>query len=391
MDIDQAGSRPTGQPPLAGGLRPGPLPGLILPSYGGACLEGLAPALMAAPGARPPWLPSHLRTAEQVVLLVLDGLGWLQLQERKALAAVLGSFEGGPMTTVAPSTTATALSSLALGMPPALHGIVGYKFVVSGPTGEEVLNVLRWSTSSGDARGFARPAELQPALAFGGRAVPVVSRGDFAGSGFTQAHQRGAREVGWTVPSSVPVLVRGLVDEGEQFVYAYYDGIDKVAHAAGFGPLYDAEVAAADRLVGDLLSALPERVALAVTADHGQVLVGTRAAPVVPEVAALCKFMSGEGRFRWLHALPGRVGELLEAARGAYGGRAWVASRQDVLAAGVLGGEPSVTVLARLGDVALVPLGEEGFLDPRDPGDARLVCRHGGLSPGEMLVPLLCS
>ena len=101
------------------------------------------------------------------------------------------------------------------------------------------------------------PLQVQPQPAFAGRTVPVVSRSDFSGTGFSQAHQRGSREVGWVVPSSMPVLVHRLLSEGEPFVYAYYDGIDKVAHADGLGELYDAELSAVDRTVAQLLAALP--------------------------------------------------------------------------------------------------------------------------------------
>ena len=73
------------------------------------------PALLAAPKERPDWLPAPLRAASQVVLLVVDGLGWLQLQSRARLAPVMAALEGGPITSVAPTTTATALTSLALG------------------------------------------------------------------------------------------------------------------------------------------------------------------------------------------------------------------------------------------------------------------------------------
>ncbi|MEZ5167170.1 MAG: hypothetical protein R2695_12045 [Acidimicrobiales bacterium] len=43
----------------------------------------------------------------------------------------------------------------------------------------------------------------------------------------------------------------------EPLVYAYYDGIDKTAHIHGFGEHYDAELVACDRLVADLMMALP--------------------------------------------------------------------------------------------------------------------------------------
>ena len=41
--------------------------------------------------------------------------------------------------------------------------------------------------------------------------------------------------------------------------------------------------------------------------------------------------------------------------------------------------------------LAMVPLGDDAYLAPSDGGDARLVCRHGGLTADEMLVPLLAA
>ena len=65
---------------------------LMMPAYGGACLSSLVPALLAAPKERPDWLPAPLRAASQVVLLVVDGLGWLQLQSRAHLAPAMAAF-----------------------------------------------------------------------------------------------------------------------------------------------------------------------------------------------------------------------------------------------------------------------------------------------------------
>lgn len=375
-----------GPPGHVRGVLPAPF---LMPSYGDACLDSLVPALMAAPGGRPSWLPAPASVAGQVVLLVLDGLGWLQLQERAHVAPVLAGLEGGPLSSVAPTTTATALSSLTLGTTPAGHGILGYKFLVNGPSGREILNALRWTTVSGDARQFFPPAQAQPLPAFGGHSVPVVSRADFAGTGFSQAHQRGGRDVGWVVPSSMPPLVRDVLGQGHPFVYAYYDGIDKVAHATGLGDLYSAELAFVDQMVSALLSVLPPGAALVVTADHGQVDASARARPVVPQVAAEAQLMSGDARFRWLHSRPGRADALFERAASAYGDEAWVATREQVVSTGILGGVPTPEACERLGDVAMVPYGGDAYLDPGDGGDARLICRHGGLSADEMLVPLV--
>jgi hypothetical protein len=373
-----------------GGAGPVSLPPpLVLPAYGDACLDSLTPSLLAPADKRPEWLPGLLRAAEQVVLLVVDGLGWRQLQDRAHLTPIMASLDGEPISSVAPTTTATALTSLALGMAPAAHGIVGYKFAVNGPSGREVLNVLRWTTRSGDARQFLPPRSVQPVPAFEGVSVPVVTKADFSNSGFTQAHERGARDVPWHVPSSIPALVRRLLLDDEPLVYAYYDGVDRVAHATGLGELYDAELGFVDWLVGQILSSMPSGTVLALVADHGQVDVGPHAGVVAPQVAAESELFSGEARFRWLHGRPGRLDALVELAHGVYGTEAWVATREEIVDTGVLGGVPSQEALERLGDVALIPLGLSAYLDPTDAGDAKLVCRHGGLTPEEVLVPLL--
>ena len=268
--------------------------------------------------------------------------------------------------------------------------MVGYRLAVPGPTGPEVMNVLRWRTVSGDARPFVNPRVFQPLEPFLGRPVPVVSKSEFAGTAFTEAHQRGVRIAGWGQASSLAVEARRLLRAGEPLIYAYYEGVDKIAHIYGFGEYYDAELVALDRLVGDLLQALPAGAVLAVTADHGQVQVGGQAKAIDSRLMAEVAMLSGEGRFRWLHARPGASVEALEAlARQVYGAEAWVVTVDQMDLEGWFGGLLKPDVKARLGDVALIPFVPVAYLDPADTGDVRLVCRHGSLTPEEMLVPLV--
>jgi hypothetical protein len=59
----------------------------IVPDYAGANVRGIVPALLGPvtwDGTLPDWMPPILAHAEQIVLLVLDGLGWDQLQEHRA-------------------------------------------------------------------------------------------------------------------------------------------------------------------------------------------------------------------------------------------------------------------------------------------------------------------
>lgn len=365
--------------------------GPTLPQYHGANVRGIVPALLAPTSARhsefPSWFPPVLSTARQVVLLVLDGVGWEQLQERRAIAPTLAGMQGGAITTVAPSTTVTALTSITTGLTPGEHGLVGYRMELSG----EVLNTLRWGGDKGDLRRRFPPAEIQPFEPFMGERVAVVSKADLESTAFTEAHLRGVEQVGWRVASSLPLIVARHLARGDRFVYAYYDGVDKVAHERGFGEFYDAELRAADRLVADLLELLPPGAALLVTADHGQVHVGDNIVKPHDDVLRCTRDQSGEGRFRWLHAKPGAADDLLTAARTNHGDVAWVHSRAELIDAGWFGPVVSQPVAARLGDVALVPHAPISFHDPDDTGLYALVCRHGSLTSAEMLVPLLAS
>jgi len=358
----------------------------LLPDYGGACLSSVVPNLLERRGQdSPAWLPEIAQQAEQIVLLVLDGLGWQQMRSRAALAPTLWGGSGGPITSVVPTTTATALTSIATGLVPAAHGIVGYRLVF----GDDILNVLRWRSDRGDMRMTLPVPFVQPVPAFGGAPFPAVSRADFAATGFTAAHLGGSRLVGWSVPSTLLVEVRRLLGEGCPFVYAYYDGIDKVAHQYGLGEHFDQELRFVDRLIGDLVEGLPPGAALVVTADHGQVDVGDAVRLPSSALLAGVQLLSGEGRFRWLHAKPGAAGEVLDVAQDQHGSEAWVLTRQQMVDESWFGGALSPTVADRLGDVAIVARAPVAFLDPADTGETRLASRHGSLTEAEMLVPLL--
>jgi len=386
----------------------------VLPDYLGANVRGIVPALLgpAGPGHRarparpkaggtsawpggssdrpaalPDWFPEAVHQAEQVVLLVIDGLGWEQFVEHRRHLPTLAGFTGHAITTVAPTTTATALSSIATGLTPGEHGLVGYRIMLKG----EVVNVLRWLGAGGDRRRSLPPRDIQPFTPFLGVEVPVISPSELETSAFTEAHLRGSRPVGYRAPSAIAVEVAHQLAAGERFVYAYYGSVDKTAHERGFGDFYEAELRAADRLVGDVLEVLPPGAALLVTADHGQVEVGDRIIHPDPALLAMVAAQSGEGRFRWWHCDRTTPDELAKAATDVYGDQAWVVTRDQTLEEGWFGPTVAKPVAARLGDVALVAKAPVSFHDPADGGAFPLICRHGSLTSAEVLVPLLAS
>jgi len=362
-------------------------PAPAVPDYAGGCITNVVPALLERPDERLAWLPAIVRDAERIVLVLLDGVGWHQLEARRHLTPTLSSMAGGPITSVLPTTTATALTSLTTGTTPGEHGIVGYRINVHG----EVLNVLRWTTASGDARQTIPPGKVQSQLPFLGHRPPVITKAEFVRTGFTVAHLESVRFTGYRQPSSLVTEIGRLTRAHEPFVYAYYDGVDKVSHEYGLGDFYDAELHAADRLIADILEVVPAGTAVVVTSDHGQVDVGVNVVPLAADVAAHVSLQSGEGRFRWLHARPGHASALLDAAAAHHSDIAWVRTRDQVVDDGWFGPTVTSDALGRLGDVALVAFADAAFSEPNDTGPYELVGRHGSATAAEMYVPLLAA
>ena len=358
-----------------------------LPAYKAGCITGIIPALLGPSGTKeiPNWMPDCVRGARQVVLLVIDGLGWHQLQYNLLHCPTLSSMQGSSITTVAPTTTVSALTSITTGLAPAEHGLVGYRIDMGG----RVMQMLKWGDEKGDLRNMYSPDLVQPCPPFMGASVPVLSKAELEGSAFTQAHLRGARPKGWRAASSIAVEVGELLRSGEKFIYAYYDGVDKIAHERGFGAFYEAELRSADALVANIIEILVSGSVLLVTADHGQVMVGTNTLPPHADVLAMTAYQSGEGRFRWLHARNGTEVELLARASQHHGDCAWVVSKEQIIDEQWLGPRLGPATRKRLGDVALVPRDAISFDDPADTGPYLLQCRHGALTDDELDVPLL--
>jgi len=355
---------------------------LVVPTYGHGCLTDLLPALAnAAPGPLPIEIGSGPR-----VLLVLDGLGWEQLQTWRHLLPNLAALHGGSITTVAPSTTSAALTSITTSLPPSQHGIIGYRMLLD----DMVFNTLRWgSADRPDCRLTIPPALIQPYDPFLGEPVALVTKAEFQRTGFSQAHLRGGRLTGYRTPAVLVHEVARLVRGGEEVVYAYYDGVDKVAHEYGLHSEYEAELAFVDRLVGDVVAALPTGTTLVITADHGQVDCGDRLYPLDDEITERVTLLSGEARFRWLHCDRADIGYVADAATSHHSHHAWVRTRDQILDEEWFGPGMSTEVAERLGDVALLPFEPFGFGDPHDTGPFELVGRHGSLTGAEMFVPCL--
>lgn len=363
----------------------------VVPDYGVSTLSDLLPSIGAHLGVHGAIDVLGLPDAHRYLLVLIDGLGWHQLNDHAAHAPNLSGLAGRWITSGVPSTTATSITSIGTGLPPGGHGIAGYSFWY--PQARTVLNTLRWPAGLSGL-------DVQPQLTYferlasAGVRTSTIAPAHFAGSGLTTAALRGPAFLAVTDERNrrrrVDLAVQASAAGERTFAYFYERQLDHAGHLHGLGsPQWLSELAASDALVGALRAALPDDVRMVITGDHGMVNVPEDRRLVVedePELMADVSAFAGEGRFRQLMTpVPDAV-----ASRWAdrLGSAAWVRTRAEAIEEGWFG-DVRPRLADRFGDV-LVAMADDGAVLSRSlPRELDLVGMHGSLTPAELAVPLL--
>jgi predicted AlkP superfamily pyrophosphatase or phosphodiesterase len=332
--------------------------------------------------------------APRVCVLLVDGLGLLQLRARAEVAPFLSSLLQAPETSYLcagfPSTTATSLTSLGTGLFVGRHGVVGYTAAVPGEN--RLVNLLRWDNV--DPLAWQPYETVSARAARAGLPVTAVSSPVFEKSGLTVASLRGATWAGAeSVGERVATAAAALRHRRRALVYVYYSDLDSTGHHRGWtSDAWSYELAHVDRFVEQLASALPRDGVLLVTADHGMVDVGPQGRVDFDTDSALQQgvaLIAGDPRARYVYARPGAAADVLAAWREKLGSRAEVISRAEAADAGWFGPDVSHDVLPRIGDVIAVSGHDTAVVATRrEPSESKIIGMHGGLTEDEVLVPL---
>jgi hypothetical protein len=402
----------------------------VLPHYTGYSIANLAPTVAALLGDSmenaAPTLPEDLwaEVSEEVnciLLLILDALGYRQLvrylqAESSFFDRLVSQGRFAPITSVFPSTTVTALTSIWTGRPPLGHGFMGTKLLL--PEQGVLANMLKMAPAMhrGGGRledwGWDPEAFMQvPTLAghLDAADIPTVAhtRLSFLGSTLTRVFLRGMDELrGYVGLGDLWVNLRQTLVERDQnqplFVDVYWGGADNAGHV--YGPENEYESATLRHLSRsmeeDFLRLLPadarEGTLLIVTADHGQIATPADQVVHLPDHPDLWQMLllppAGESRASYLYVRPGQQDRLRNYVDEHLSDQFVLMDTERALEAGLWGPPRHVpsTHRARLGDVLLIAQhgGRLTTRRKRD-GSSSLRGHHGGLTAEEMLVPLL--
>lgn len=335
-----------------------------------------------------------------VVVVLVDGMGFHLLADRAGHAPYLRSLltAGHPgitteLTAGFPTTTASSLATLGTGSAPGRHGLVGYD--VLDTDSDRIVNQLTWPADLDPLAWQPHPTVFERAADAGVDVVRVGPRA-FAASGLTQAALRGGRYiVAESLPARVSATLTQVGRSHRLLAYVYWEGLDRTGHHHGCGSLaWTAALEDADAALSSLAAGLPAGTLLLITADHGMVdiALSTRIDLAArPELRAGVRLSAGEPRAVYLWSLPGRRAQVVDRWRTELGDDFDVITRDEAAAAGWFGPASRPEYLARAGEVIVLARGSRIIIDSsRHRAEVKtLVGWHGGLSPDEVLVPLL--
>ena len=380
---------------------------LPMPDYGGGSIVNLMASLLRARGGEADYpnlrllSPEEIQGFTNILLLVIDGLGANWLAEQSP-TGILSRHRLGAITSVFPTTTASAITTFLTGDAPQQHGITGW-FTYFRELGC-VMSVLPGHPRYGGV-GY-RQAGVDLASLLGHRCLAsristrafFLSPAKIAHSDFNLAHLGPAQARPFTdLRDMFRQATRILrADADPKYLYLYWPGLDSRGHEAGMAsPLAARHLGAIEQALTDFMVASSGTDTLVlVTAAPG--LIDTGPGDRIdladhPELEACLSLpLCGEPRAAFCYLRPRRVQDFQDYCQHILDGHALLKPSQELIHQGLFGqGEPHPGLQDRVGDYTLLLTGRSVIRDqlPSEKGTVQIGV-HGGLSESELFVPL---
>ena len=378
---------------------------LLRPQSGAPSLVDLSATVFDWAGVKSPYLNgksssvgAQIADASHLVFLVADGLGTCFINRTDA-ASILREHFVMELQTVFPSTTPAVLTSLATAAWPNTHGVVGWDMYLEeiDDTSEIILFHRRDDEMPLDRLGICEQ-QVYPLPSLCGAIegeLNFVTPRHLAGTAFSDY---------WTGRNATYIGYEGLLDGVGQVLSIagsagprsitclYTDVVDAAAHRFGVdAPETRGALRLVEAAVQQLAVGLPSNARVVLTADHG-LLDGPihQITPSDPVSRHLLREPWGDARQMHLAVRQDSAEAFEVEFRDRYGHIAFLLTVGEVEALELLGpGVIQPATRKRLGTHLAIARGAEALVYT-DGGDSSApIGIHSGLTPDEMLVPLI--
>ena len=338
--------------------------------------------------------------ARHVVLLVIDGLGFEYLQKQSG--SFLQKHCSMRLTSVFPTTTSAAISTIMSGHAPRQHGLTGWFMYLQELAA--VTAILPFVSRVGNISFQRHGVDIRYVVDVSGfyaklqRQVYVVSEQRLINSPFSHCFTSEVNNLGYDDLNGCMKQLRKVTSQSERtFTYAYWAQLDHDGHVYGMdSPQTSRHFAELDQALEKLATDLVGTdTCVLITADHG--LIDTATDRVIhledhPDLQAMLSHpLCGEPRAAYCYVKAGQAEAFENYVRSQLGEVCELWRSDDLVQQGVFGeGESHPQLRNRIGDYTLLMKSNYVIKDRllgEKPFNQRGV--HGGLSTEELFVPLI--
>lgn len=381
-----------------------------LPDYNGASIVNLMASITAARGNRDnryPALhllpPSSLAPVRHLILVVIDGLGYDYLIHSHH-GSTLRRHLRGKITSVFPSTTASAITTFLTGMAPQQHALAGW-FTYFREI-DRIATVLpftdRHSGKSLTESGVDAAELFHHRPVFDSIDTPsyIIVPKRIAHSAFSLSHCGEATLRTYASLKQFFREIKRILRESKTptFIYAYWPELDRIAHEHGIDSrAASSHLATLDAAFSQFSNDIKAHAStsLIITADHGIIDSGPNWQIELDHhpglLNTLVRPLCGERRAAYCYVHPEKRAQFESYIQAEFVDYIALYKSIDLIKRGYFGlGEPHPRLQERIGDYTLV-MKENFMVKDWVPGEKRHINigAHGGLSRQEMWVPLI--
>lgn len=343
-------------------------------------------------------LAEALGQPDHLIFILADGLGWPVIQSWAPDDGLLRRKMFQTCRAVFPSATASALTTVATGLWPGRHGITGWWTHL--PEDDLILEPLPWRPM-----GERSHAEIEPEAVFQTdsrfslipRDVLTVTPEGLAESIYSGWSAAGTPVAGYTNWTQAVELITERIRsaKGPTFTWWYLPEFDRHGHLCGVSHKKTGRIVRRlDQVLSQLHDNLKGRARMLLTADHGHVDAHPEGDHVVgpddPLLRHMAAMPTGEPVCPHFHLKAGHREAFISEFNARFG-RWFTLIPVDMLVdLGIYGPTVSPEVRARLGDVVALSLDAMTWrvhVGERPPNPLKGL--HGGLTPGEMQIPVV--
>ena len=382
---------------------------MIKPDYYGGSIVNLMSSILQGLGdtlnyhAPLKELPEDMPAAAQnVVLLVIDGLGYQYLTEA-GNHSTLNHHLRGKLTTVFPSTTATAITTFMTGLAPQQHGLTGW-FTYFQELGS-ILAVLPFRPRFGGASLGELNIDVQslyghtPVFDLINRHCYIVTPDSIAHSDYSLAHRGKAHIKPYETLTECFDITHDIICSSQQlkYIYTYWPMFDGMAHEKGVGSQeVKQHFEDIDQAFKHFIKSIKGSNTLVIaTADHGIIDSGPDYCIELeqhPELQDMLTMpLTGERRMAYCYIDGDRQSDFKHYVLDNFNEQLQILDSKQLIDQHFFGlGTPHPQLHHRVGDYTLAMNNNMTIMDTV-PGERRFyhIGTHGGLSEQEMYVPLI--